>query len=272
MFTNSLEIFKQLFLKNPTNIKAIFTNVTTFVKDKDRAIADFLAVEYPELIWLIRVLYVKYEKQFSSNIPSQRQLVETIARLITLTVDETGILDYDQKDHNNLVYNTLETHLSPSLHHNKQLNQDNEDIISIDGSVPDMNLVYQHTTTFEDIVSHNCTLQSNSNELSNAKPDNHLSYPKKQQPDLHDASSNTAPNKQIQDVLVIQHPCHVTRSNTNDVIDVAQLVDQVVTSRGEQQTLRDSIHSPKGPSVVNLSLTDLRHRLNALRHNHLQID
>ena len=67
MVTNSLEIFKQLFLKHPKDIKDIFTNVTAFVEDKDRAIAAFLSVEYPELIWLIRVLHVEYDKQFSPD-------------------------------------------------------------------------------------------------------------------------------------------------------------------------------------------------------------
>ena len=67
MSTNSLEIFKQLFLKNPKDIKNIFTNVTAFVEDKDRAIAEFLTVEYPELIWLIRVLHIEYDKQFSQD-------------------------------------------------------------------------------------------------------------------------------------------------------------------------------------------------------------
>jgi len=56
----------------------------------------------------------------------------------------------------------------------------------------------------------------------------------------------------------------VTSTNANDVVDVAKLVDQVITSRGVQQKLSDSIHAPKGLSVVNLSLNDLRHRLNIL--------
>src|SRR6266540_3700581 len=103
MTTNSLKIFKQLFLKHPKDIKAIFTNVTTFVEAKDRAIATFLSVEYPELIWLIRVLHIEYDKQFSSNVLTQQHVIENIACSITLTVDEIGILDYGQKDHNNLV-------------------------------------------------------------------------------------------------------------------------------------------------------------------------
>ena len=114
MSTNSLAIFKQLFLKQPKDIKDIFTNVTAFVEDKDRAIADFLSVKYPELIWLIRVLHVEYEKHTSTNIHTQQHVVENITRSVTLTVDETGTLDYDQHDHNNLVFNTLETHLVAS--------------------------------------------------------------------------------------------------------------------------------------------------------------
>ncbi len=114
MSTNSLEIFKQLFLKNPKDIKNIFTNVTTFVEDKDKAIAEFLSVEYPELIWLIRTLHIEYDKQFSTDIHTQHRAVEHIARSITLNVDETGTIDYGQNDHNNLVLNTLETHLVPS--------------------------------------------------------------------------------------------------------------------------------------------------------------
>ncbi len=116
MSTNSLAIFKQLFLKYPKDIKDIFTNVTAFVKDKDRAIAKFLIVEYPELIWLIRILHIEYDKQFSPDILTYQHVVENIARSITLTVNETGILDYGQKDYNNLVFNTLETHLLMTQH------------------------------------------------------------------------------------------------------------------------------------------------------------
>ena len=114
MSTNSLEIFKQFFLKHPKDIKDIFTNVTTFVEDQDRAIADFLSVEYPELIWLIRTLQHAYEKQFFTNIQNQQHDVEHIARSITLNVDETGTIDYGQNDHNNIVLNTLKTHLVTS--------------------------------------------------------------------------------------------------------------------------------------------------------------
>src|SRR6266498_5029953 len=101
MSTNSLAIFKQLFLKPPKDIKDIFTNVSAFVEDKDRAIADFLSVEYPELIWLICILHVEYNKQFSPELLMHQYVVKTIARSITLIVNETGTLDYGQNDHNN---------------------------------------------------------------------------------------------------------------------------------------------------------------------------
>ncbi len=142
MSTNFLAIFKQLFLKHSKDIKDIFANFTAFVEDKDRAIADFLSVEYPELIWLIRVLYIEYDKQFSSDIPTQQHVVETITQSITLTVDETGILNYSQRDHNNLVYNTLETHLLKPQHKMSQDKLASDDIISLDGSTLDIDLAY----------------------------------------------------------------------------------------------------------------------------------
>jgi len=58
----------------------------------------------------------------------------------------------------------------------------------------------------------------------------------------------------------------VTVTNANDVTDVNHFVDQVINSYDAPQHLCDSIHAPKQPSVVNLSLNDLRHRLNVLRH------
>ena len=58
----------------------------------------------------------------------------------------------------------------------------------------------------------------------------------------------------------------MTFLNTNDEIDIAQVVDQVVISRGELMKLTDSIHAPKTQSIVNLPPKDLRHQLNALYH------
>src|SRR6266498_2987313 len=152
MSMNSLEIFKQLFLKNPNDIKNIFTNVKDLVEDKDRAIAAFLSVEYPELIWLIRILHSEYDKQFSPDVTSQQQTVENIARSITLTVDETGTLDYGQKDQNNFIYNTLETHLRTPHDEFLQDTPQHDDIISLEGSNPDMDLTYQNDPTCTDIA------------------------------------------------------------------------------------------------------------------------
>jgi len=174
MSTTSLAIFKQLFLKNPKDIKDIFTNVTAFVKDKDKAIAEFLSVEYPELIWLVRVLHIAYDKQFSLNILKQPQVVENIARSITLTVDETGTLDYGQQEHNTIVYNILETHLSTqqlnlsSNHHQKA----SDDVISLGSSEPasDMELVYQPKNTFKDLALLQCPTQSKDKNPSHLTP------------------------------------------------------------------------------------------------------
>jgi len=58
----------------------------------------------------------------------------------------------------------------------------------------------------------------------------------------------------------------VTVQNTNDVVNVAKLVDHLIKSRGIHQTLQDSVHAPKGKSIINLPPKDLRHHLNALRH------
>src|SRR6266498_5656124 len=58
----------------------------------------------------------------------------------------------------------------------------------------------------------------------------------------------------------------MTIQNAYDVVDVANVVDQVVISHSELMNLSDSIYAPKRPSVVNLPPKDLHHRLNALRH------
>src|SRR6266498_1488795 len=165
MSTNSHAIFEQLFLKNPTAIKDIFTNVSTFVEAKDKAIADFLAVEYPELIWLIRVLHIEYDKQFSPHCLLPQQTVENIARSITLTVDEMGTTDYGQTEHNNHVLNTLKTHLRIPQDAILQDTSLNEDIISIDSSNSDMDIVYQNNTSFTNIAQHIASYNT-SNELS----------------------------------------------------------------------------------------------------------
>src|SRR6266498_750285 len=180
MSTNSLEIFKQLFLKHLKDIKDIFTNVTTFVEDQDRAIAAFLSVEYPELIWLIRTLQHTYEKQFFANLPHQQQEIEHIARSVILNVDEIGTIDYGQHDHNNIVLNTLETHLVPTQQAVLNDHQEHDDIISLDGSTSEMEVVYQRNTTFTDIAHQIATLQPQKDDhpqVNNQHPQNFLLTP-----------------------------------------------------------------------------------------------
>src|SRR6266540_232233 len=268
MATNSLEIFKQLFLKHPKDIKEIFTNVTAFVKDKDRAIADFLSVEYPKLIWLIGLLHVEYEKHTSNNLHPQQQLVENIARNIILNVDETGTLNYGQQEHNNLVLNTLETHLIASHHAILQNTTEQEDIISLDGSQTEMDILYQKDTTFNDIATQlthptPSSTPVNSNNNTHNCPSNTSTPPANHT--RNNASQQNGDNNNHLDVTVTQKLDQVMTPNANDVVDVAHLIDQVVMSRGQPKSLRDSIHALKGASVVNLPPNDLCHRLNKLR-------
>src|SRR6266540_3742733 len=269
MSTNSLEIFKQLFLKHPKDIKDIFTNVSAFVEDQDRAIAVFLSVEYPELIWLIRTLQHAYEKQFSANLPHQQQEIEHIARSITLNVDETGTIDYGQHEHNNIVFNTLETHFVSSQPAVLNDSQEQDDIISLDGSTSEMEVVYQRNTTFTDIAQQIATPQLQRDAHTHVKnhlPPNSLMTPHVNTSKQHDASPNIDHNNNNSDATVTQNKEHVIIPNANDAIDLAKVVDQVVSSQGEVRNLMDSMHALKRPSIINLLTKDLRHKLNALRH------
>ncbi len=195
--------------------------------------------------------------------------MENIARSITLNVDETGTLDYGQNDHNNLVYNTLETHLVPTQLLILKDPKESEDIISIDGSQSEMDVVYQKDTTFFDIAlplattspqyDDNLTL---SNHPSQAFPTTYIqTYTHTSYASLNSVNNNTTLN-----VTITQTCDHMTSTNANDVIDVAAVIDQVVTSRSASETLNDSLHIPKLQSIVNLPLNDLHHRLNALHH------
>ncbi len=234
MSTNSLAIFKQLFLKSSKDIKDMFSNISTFVENKDRAIADFLAVEYPELIWLIRVLHIEYDKQFSPDSLKQQQIIKTIARSITLTVDETGTLDYGQKDYNNLVFNTLETHLLKPQNNESNDQQECADIISLDGSIQDMDLVYQPSTTFDDIAT---SLHTQHPTVDNYIQDPHINSHRQSDKQVlahtTDASPITELHNKPSDATVTHYPQHVTNKNASDVSDVAQIVDKIVILRGD---------------------------------------
>ncbi len=80
------------------------------------------------------------------------------------------------------------------------------------------------------------------------------------------ASQNEINNNQTFNAPVTQTSDHIISKNANDVLDIAAVIDQVVTSRSVPETLNDSLHAPKRQSIVNLPSNDLRHRLNALRH------
>jgi len=62
MSSNSLANFQLLFQQSEQNIKKLLSLISLLVKEKDIAIATFLAVEQVELIWLIRILNIEYNK------------------------------------------------------------------------------------------------------------------------------------------------------------------------------------------------------------------
>jgi len=195
--------------------------------------------------------------------------VETIAHSIILTVDETGTIDYGQRDHNNLVLNTLETHLL--LSHQAILHDtpDEDDIVSLDNSSADMDVVYQKDITFTDIALKLAPITSQKGNKADTKTaptdTNHPHYVSYTQQKT-DVSKKPHHYNTPSDVTVTQITDHMISSNTNDVVDVSAVVDQVVASRGEPKKLSDSIHAPKGSSIVSLPPNDLCHRINALRH------
>ncbi len=145
--------------------------------------------------------------------------------------------------------------------------QPQDDIISIEGSNPDMDLVYQSDTTFLDITQQLVHSPTNKEEInynklqssSNARIDNNTTNAQL----LNASFSNTQINN-LDYVTVTLNLDHVSISNANDAIDVAQIIDQVVASRDDQKDLYDSMHAPKRPSIVNLPPKDLRHHLNSL--------
>src|SRR6266540_5452273 len=131
-----------------------------------------------------------------------------------LTVDETGTLDYGQKDQNNLVLNTLETHLLTSQDVILQDTQTQDDIISLEGSNPNMNLVYQSDTTFNDIaqqLSHPIT-QNEETVYPNLQCSNNS---KTQKIITHTQPPDTSLNKQQQNNL-----SHVTITQPSDHVTV----------------------------------------------------
>src|SRR6266542_2933690 len=108
-----------------------------------------------------------------------------------------------------------------------------------------MDVTYQQDTTFTDIALQLATPTPQNDNININNPSyvrtQHAPEPQPKQ-HLSDTSHNSVHNKIYSDVTVIQNNDHVITPNANDVVDVANLVDHVVTSRGMPKTLRDSIH------------------------------
>ena len=132
-----------------------------------------------------------------------------------------------------------------------------------------MDYVYQKDHTFTDIDTHTAsTSYTNITPLTDSSlcPNGDYSINNNNPTQPLNASRHKQHNKNHIDATVTQDSDHVTDLNASDEIDVTQLVDQLVSSRGSSKNLSASIHAPKRPSIVNLPPKDLRHRLNALRH------
>ncbi len=70
----------------------------------------------------------------------------------------------------------------------------------------------------------------------------------------------------IKDASVIQKLLHVIPTNANDVYNIAEVVDHVITIQDPKQFLQDSIHAPKQSAIIDLSSYDLRYKINSLHH------
>jgi len=93
---------------------------------------------------------MEYDKQFSKNTNFQQQAIENIACSITIIIDETGVIDYDQQQQHNIVYNTLETKLSPVSSEPDQPTT-NKDIII--GSKDNMDILHNNDDSHPDFIS-----------------------------------------------------------------------------------------------------------------------
>src|SRR6266540_4326921 len=132
-----------------------------------------------------------------------------------------------------------------------------------------MEVVYQRNTSFIDIAQQIATPQLQRDAHTHVKihlPPNSLMTPHVNTSQQHYASPNIDHNNNNSDATVTQNKEHVIIPNADDAIDLAKVVDQVVSSQGEVRNLMASMHAPKRPSIINLPPKDLRHKLNALRH------
>jgi len=99
-----------------------------------------------------------------------------------------------------------------------------------------MDLVYQSNTTFLDITPQLVHSPTNKKELnynkqlssSNARTDNNTNNAQ-----LLNMSFSNQQTNNLDHATVTQNLDHIPISNANNAIDVAQIVDQVVASRGD---------------------------------------
>src|SRR6266498_2963990 len=109
-----------------------------------------------------------------------------------------------------------------------------------------MDMVYQKDTTFTDIAAQIATTsdQNHINTIQHTQMSHTLLFSElKSQTQTPYASSIKTYLNNNSDVTVIPNHLHVTSNNANDVVDVAQVIDQVITSQGELMKLCDSIHA-----------------------------
>jgi len=171
-------------------------------------------------------------------------------------MDETGVLDYGQQPQHHILINTLETKLAQVVSEPSDLSQPNEDIISLDGSETNMDILNEeedsshgnlHNNNYLSLPSHHTRSSNNVNE-TNDQVLQHASHSTK------DASS-------------LYHPHHVITSNASHVISAADVINHVIEQHGVKETLNDSIHAPKPTPIINLPPRDLRYKLNKIRHD-----
>ncbi len=134
--------------------KQLLSLVSSYLETKDIAIATFLVVKQLELIWLVRVLLVEYDKQLPTPTSFQQKVIENITRSIFLTIDETDVLNYGQQNKHNIVYNILKTKLSSTSSDNYDLSSNNDDIIFLDRSKSYMDILQNYDAFHIDFSFH----------------------------------------------------------------------------------------------------------------------
>ncbi len=111
-----------------------------------------------------------------------------------------------------------------------------------------MNVVYQKDTTFADIalqIANTPQKQGDNTQVNTQQPQLFLKTPNVLPPQPTYALTNSTHNNKISDVPITRNIDHVISPNANDVIDLANMIDQVVSSQGAPRKLMDSMHTPE---------------------------